>query len=87
MVSADFPFHRSSLTTAPSPSEVIWQKGHVVKASNTSTSASTGRRGFVPPAPKAQGGVVRSEMIRTVPPPTPSVCPFSHTDDWLKLIW
>ena len=84
MVSADLPFCRSSLTTAPSPSEAIWQKGHVNKAGKTSTSASKGRRGFVPPAPKAQGGVLRSEIIRTVPPPTPSVCPFSHTDAWVE---
>ena len=84
MISADPQLYRSCLSSAPSPSEAIWQKGHVNKAGKASTSASKGRRGFVPPAPKAQGGVLGSEIIRTVPPPTPSVCPFSHTDDWLE---
>jgi hypothetical protein len=75
MISADLQVHRSSLTSAPSPSEPIWQKGHVnivkaSKASKASTSAK-GKRGFVPPAPKGQCPAAL-ENIRTVLPLAPA---------------
>jgi len=81
MISAELPVHHSSLPSAPSPSEAVWQKGHVknIKASKAGTSVK-GRRGFVAPAPKGQGPPAR-ETIRTVPPPTAvafdisAVCP------------
>jgi hypothetical protein len=70
MTSAEPSAHHSSLTSAPSPSEAIWQKGHVnkSKASKAITPSVKGRRGFVPPAPKGQGPAAGREIIRTVPP-------------------
>jgi hypothetical protein len=78
MISLQIQVDQSSLNSAPSPSEAIWQKGHVNKISKASTSVK-GRRGFVPPAPKGQGLPAR-EIIRTVLPlssvaiATPAVC-------------
>jgi hypothetical protein len=81
MISLQIQVDPSPLTSAPSPSEAIWQKGHVnkIKVGKASTSAK-GRRGFVPPAPKGQGGASGLEIIRTVPLPTPVVRPLSQPD-------
>jgi hypothetical protein len=81
MISAELQVHGFSLTSAPSPSEPIWQKGHVnkLKVAKASISAK-GRRGFVPPAPKGQVGASEREIIRTVPLLTPAVCPLSQPD-------
>jgi hypothetical protein len=72
MISAEPQVHRSSLISAPSPSEPIWQKGHVnkIKVSKAGTSAK-GKRGFVPPAPKGQCPAAL-ENIRTVLPLAPA---------------
>ena len=84
IISGKIEPQHSSLISAPSPNEAIWQKGHP-KARMAKTPSGKGKPGFVPPAPRQTPG---TETIRTIAPPTPgkplkAVC---HTIVlWLKL--